>query len=621
MTATMTRVALYARFSSDKQNDASIEDQQRSCRRHAERQPGWHIVETYSDAALSGATEDRPGLQSLIAGIRAGRFDVILAESLDRIARNEALTHRFYDLCRYHAVRIVTLADGEATRLNVSVKGLMSAIELDQLAARTLRGLQGRVLSGRSVGPPPYGYTLVRRLNEAGDLDRGLWEINPAEASVIQRIFTLYADGASPRQIAKILNQEGVPSPNNGIWYDSSIRGQDGRGDGILRRETYRGRIVFGRQHRVRNPDTGRSVKRKGAAQNLVSQERPDLRIIDDALWQRVQDRLATFAVQTTPETRNDSAPPGAFWGRRRPKHLLTGKVFCGSCNRGFRALGKDYLGCDAARTNACRNNRRLRRAHLEAQVMQDIGSQLMDPDLVAVAIEAFNAELKTLSATLAQEAKAAKQQLKQVKSQIATLIDNLSLTRGSPSMLQRLTDLETEAARLEQKAAETTQLNLHPSLHPGNAQIYKAKVNALHEALTTQDNTAALEAARALIDRIIVHPPETDDDPPRIEVIGELTELLKTSGIAADSPAGPSQPSDAVLDLFASSVKDGPGARPSRQRRAHARRRVWAEPSASLTSFKTSRHPPPTEGCPAKGLRVRRSRDNPDDLIRLIPA
>jgi len=449
-------------------------------------------------------------------------------------------------------VRIVTLADGEATRLNVSVKGLMSAIELDQLAARTVRGLQGRVLSGRSVGPPPYGYTLVRRSNEAGDLDRGLWEINPAEASVIQRIFTLYADGASPRQIAKILNQEGVSSPNSGIWYDSSVRGQDGRGDGILRRETYRGRIVFGRQHRVRNPDTGRSVKRKGAAQNLVSQERPDLRIIDDALWQRVQDHLAMFAVQITPETRNDSAPSS-----------------------------KDYLGCDAARNNACRNSRRLRRAHLEAQVMQDIGSQLMDPDLVAVAIEAFNAELKTLTVTLAQEAKSARQQLKQVKDQIATLIDNLSLTRGSPSMLQRLTDLEAEAARLEQKAAETIKLNLPPSLHPGNARIYKAKVNALQEALTTPDNTAALEAARALIDRIIIHPPETDDDPPCIEVIGELVELLKTSGIAADGPTGPSQPSDAVLDLFASSVKDGPGARPSRRRRAHARRRVWAEPSA----------------------------------------
>ena len=60
------KVALYARYSSDSQRDASIADQLRVCRAHAERQ-GWHIVEEYTDHAISGASLLRPGIQAMIA--------------------------------------------------------------------------------------------------------------------------------------------------------------------------------------------------------------------------------------------------------------------------------------------------------------------------------------------------------------------------------------------------------------------------------------------------------------------------------------------------------------------------------------------------------------------------
>lgn len=64
------RVALYARFSTDQQSAASIEDQLRLCREYAERQ-GWTVVESYSDRAISGASLLRPGIQALMAD--AGR--------------------------------------------------------------------------------------------------------------------------------------------------------------------------------------------------------------------------------------------------------------------------------------------------------------------------------------------------------------------------------------------------------------------------------------------------------------------------------------------------------------------------------------------------------------------
>ena len=86
----MTRAALYARYSSDNQNAASIADQVRLCREQAERE-GWSVVETYQDAALSGASVTlRPGVQALLQDALAGRFDVVLAEALDRVSRDQA---------------------------------------------------------------------------------------------------------------------------------------------------------------------------------------------------------------------------------------------------------------------------------------------------------------------------------------------------------------------------------------------------------------------------------------------------------------------------------------------------------------------------------------------------
>jgi hypothetical protein len=84
----MTKVAIYARYSSDSQREASIEDQFRLCREYAKRQ-GWQLVESYSDQAISGASLLRPGIQRLLADAQSKRFNVILAESLDRISRDQ----------------------------------------------------------------------------------------------------------------------------------------------------------------------------------------------------------------------------------------------------------------------------------------------------------------------------------------------------------------------------------------------------------------------------------------------------------------------------------------------------------------------------------------------------
>ena len=148
----MTRVAIYARYSSDNQRDASIEDQFRICREQAKRE-GWQVVGCYKDAAISGSSMIlRPGIQMLLQDAQAGQFDMVLAEALDRISRDQADVATLFKHLQFARVPIVTLAEGEISELHVGLKGTMNALFLKDLAAKTHRGLRGRVEDGKSGG-------------------------------------------------------------------------------------------------------------------------------------------------------------------------------------------------------------------------------------------------------------------------------------------------------------------------------------------------------------------------------------------------------------------------------------------------------------------------------------
>ena len=132
----MSRAVLYARYSSDSQRDASIEDQLRLCRLHAERQ-GWTVVDSYSDRAISGASLLGPGIQELIQDAGRGRFDIVLAEARDRLSRDQKDIAGLFKRLTFAGVRIVTLSEGDVSHLHVGLKGTMNALFLKDLADKT----------------------------------------------------------------------------------------------------------------------------------------------------------------------------------------------------------------------------------------------------------------------------------------------------------------------------------------------------------------------------------------------------------------------------------------------------------------------------------------------------
>ena len=139
------RAAIYARYSSDLQSEASIEDQVRLCRERGERD-GHEIIQVFNDYAISGSNLiNRPGILSLMAAAKDGLFELVYAEALDRISRDQEDIAAIYKRLAHNNIKIVTLSEGEVNELHVGLKGTMNAMFLKDLAVIKPDGVNGAV--------------------------------------------------------------------------------------------------------------------------------------------------------------------------------------------------------------------------------------------------------------------------------------------------------------------------------------------------------------------------------------------------------------------------------------------------------------------------------------------
>ncbi len=526
----MTQAAIYSRYSSDRQSDASIEDQVRLCEERAVRD-GFAIVEIYADRAVSGASMLRPGLQALMADALAGRFTVVVAEALDRLSRDQADVAAIYKRLSFAGVRILTLSEGWIEELHVGLKGTMNQLFLKDLAAKTRRGLRGRVEAGFSGGGNAYGYKVVRRLKNDGELATGEREIHPDEARIIQRIYEEFAAGHSPKSIAQGLNRDHIPGPRGLLWRDTAIRGHRQRGTGILNNELYLGRLIWNRLRYVKDPTSGKRVSRQNDPSEWITTEVPDLQIIDNGLWAQVKVRQE--AMDATPAVQGIKA--SRFWERRRADHLLTGLVHCGCCGGAYAAVGRDYLACSAARKlGTCSARKGLRRSVLEGVVLDLLKTRLMEPDAVASFVkdhtEASNAE----GASLGQSRTRLEAEKVTTKRKLEGLYDAIAEGLRSPGLQDKLLALEGRIAVIDAELAGPAPAPVR--LNPNMSEIYRRKVIEL--AVTLADPAIAQPARdviRGLIERVAVR---WDDGQPVVILDGALTALI---GLAqnAKSTAG----------------------------------------------------------------------------------
>ncbi len=496
----------------------------RVCRAFAERQ-GWTVTEEYADHAVSGATLLRAGFQSLMREALNRRFDVVLAESLDRFSRDQEDTAGLFKRLTFAGVNIVTLAEGDITHLHIGFKGTMNALFLKDLTEKTHRGLRGRIEDGKSAGGLCYGYRVVKTLS-GGNVTTGEREIEPAQAQVVERIFREFITGVSPKQIAKNLNREGVPGPFGGPWSPSTIYGNARRGTGILNNELYIGRLVWNRLRYVKNPDTGKRVSRLNPSSEWMSKDVPQLRILADDLW--------TAAKARQKQTRHAMTSVRRIGVAKRPQYLFSGLTKCGICGAGFIMSSKNRLGCFGARDQGrCANHLTIRREEVEARVLRALQEKLLRQDLFEEFCDEFTREMNRLRMEHRASLSAAEREIERIEVRRKKLIE-MVMDGVAPSEVKD--EINANAVRREDLKARLAAADAPPPLlHPEMAELYRQKVTALAQALEhPETRTEASEALRGLIDAIVLTP---DQDELRIELKGNLAAMLRAATNAKRSP------------------------------------------------------------------------------------
>ena len=489
------RVAIYARYSTDLQNPASIADQVLLCRDIIEKNfPGAVIVRVGEDAAISGATMERPGLVDLLSEIAEGRVDVLIAEGLDRISRNLGDMARIHHLCRNSKCRIFTGHEGEVSDLHIGFKGTMNAMFLADLKEKVRRAHRASVLAGRAVSSQAYGYRVVRGVtDERGRYVNGLREIFEPEAAVVRRIFELVADGVPVRSVVRILNDEGIASPSGKQWGAPSIIGSKARQAGILNNELYRGRIIWNRTRLVLDPQTGRRRYLINDASEHVIQEAPELRIVDDELWQRARETRRTMPAEFGAKVgRSKRRNPDLEHNPGNVAYALTGLVRCGACG-GVKTLAnaRRYL-CDTYRkTRDCKNARGMRDDEVAERLFAALISDLHE-------VSNLKATVKKLAAEAEAERLKREAEIQDLKARVNRLVE-LTETGG----------LSVEApgrriAELEQRIRELTKFARTPNLKLSEAEMKELLRVALAEIARNVGDRRLADPVRAALAKIV---------------------------------------------------------------------------------------------------------------------
>lgn len=512
----MNRAVIYARFSTDLQNERSIDDQISLCRTYAERE-GLDVIHEYQDAARSGASIfGRDGIIQLMADATAAKYDVLVVEGLDRISRDMEDLAGIHKRLSFAGVKILAVHDGQANTVLVGLRGLVGQMFREDNAHKVRRGLTGRVKDGLSAGGSSYGYS-------ADPAKKGKLLIVEEEADVIRQIFQWYADGKSPRHIARDLNAAGTRAPRGTRWNASTINGSLQRGNGILHNSLYAGELVWNRVRMIKDPDTGKRVSRPNPPEQWTIKQVPELRIVADELWKIAQSHRRG----------PNKVVPGKM---KRPKRLLSGLLKCGACLAGMSTMGTDRSGrvrirCSAAHeSHTCPDPKTFYLDTIEKMVVDSLLTHLRKPERLALFIETYQAERKRLAADITSQRSKIEREIQIHQREMDRLVDAIAQgTMGLDEVGDRIkiAKQKREAAKEElNRAPPTIQI---VTLLPAAMQRYEAAMRDLHTALavgTVDGNSQDAAFLREIVSSITVHR-DKGTDAVRIEVQGYLNALL----------------------------------------------------------------------------------------------
>lgn len=408
---------IYARRSSERQNEESCPQQIGICRDLAERM-GFTVVRVFADEAISGKTDRRPEFQKMIRFVESGKCDVVIAYKSNRIARNMLQALTYENRFEKAGVRIIyakeEFGDNAAGRF-----ALRNMMNLNQFYSENMSEDIKRCLYSYAqdckvlTGGMPFGY-------QKGE--DGRYAIDPERAKTVKEIFYLYTAGVKSSAIVSILNGRGIRTMQGKRFSIGAV-------ERILKNEKYIGVYKYG------------EIRIEGGVP----------RIIDDETFSVAQQKLAEA-----------HRAPAASWGQQ--DYLLTGKLFCGHCGTpmvGETGTGRhggkfSYYVCGKKKRNAksC-DKKRVRKDDIEKAVLTfTVQQALTDETINAVADAAIAIQNEQKYVSVREEQIRNLEDIQKRMRNIVTAIEEGHYNKVLGDQLDRL---EAEAAELSAKIAEAS--------------------------------------------------------------------------------------------------------------------------------------------------------------------
>ncbi len=404
----MENAVIYARYSSERQTEQSIEGQLRVCKEFAEKND-YRIVGKYIDRAVSGKTDNRDEFQRMIKDSAKGAFSFVIVYKLDRFARNRYDSAINKAVLKKNGVKVLSACEQitdtpEGIILESMLEGYAEyySAELSQKVRRGLK--ESRIKGNFTGGFVLYGYKIIDKK----------WVINESESGIVKRIFSEYISGRRLKDIADNLNEMGIKT-NTGKPFTVNIISR------LLKNKKFAGIVSADEEYTNIVPA-------------IVSKE-------DYDQAQRMLERNKRLAASYKPEV----------------PYLLSGKLFCGYCDTlmtgesGTSKMGVkfQYYKCfKRKKTHDC-DKKTLPKEDFENKIIKMTLDHILKPDVMKGIAEnvtvVYNKDIddQTILETLEKQ-KGDKEKA------INNLLKALEMGIFTPSTKQRLEQLEKEKGDLE---------------------------------------------------------------------------------------------------------------------------------------------------------------------------
>ncbi|MEA5004416.1 MAG: recombinase family protein [Christensenella sp.] len=402
----MKKAVIYARYSTSRQREESIEGQVRECREYADKNDVL-IVDTYIDRAKSAKTDQRPEFQRMIKGSNKKQFDYVIVWKLDRFARNRYDAAKYKMRLKRNGVALLSAKEQISDRpegiiLESMLEGMAEYYSAD-LSEKIKRGMKENALKCKFNGG---GICIGYKVNT----DR-LFEIDTKTAPIVREVFTRYYDGEAIVDICADLNKRGLKNNQGKAFKKNAL-------SWMLSNERYAGVYSHG------------GIKVEDGIPAIVPKE----------LFQAVQERME----------RNKQAPAAS---KADVPFLLTTRMFCGDCGSAMigdsgsgRGKRYHYYSCTKRKKQNKCDKKSIGKELIESIVIRETLKLLSDgktldhiAQTVVALFEEENYTLKTLEAHLTEKQKSIHNLLSAMEQGIVT-----------PSTKERMLELERERQEME---------------------------------------------------------------------------------------------------------------------------------------------------------------------------